>query len=86
MKLLFLIPNFVLLGISVYNMLNEFAHPAEPNYLIFKIVHIIVMLMSATFIAMIVKSMFEIKTFDAPEENEEAIITEPDRGEAYELT
>lgn len=61
MKLLLLIPNVVLLGISGYNFFNDITGPAEPNYLVFKILHLIVMAICITFITIITRSMFTIK-------------------------
>ncbi len=61
MKLVLLIPTFVLMAISGYNLSNEFAKTAEPNYLLFKALHLIVLLISIGFAVAIIKSMFAVR-------------------------
>ena len=61
MKLVLLIPTFVLMAISGYNLSNEFAKTGEPNYLLFKAIHFTVLLISIVCAAAIIKSMFAIR-------------------------
>jgi len=67
MKLLLLIPNFILMGIAGYNLFNEFTKAGEPNYLLFKILHGIVLALCIYFAAAIIKSMFTIRYVEVPE-------------------
>ncbi|WP_146185906.1 hypothetical protein [Flavobacterium album] len=67
MRLLLLLPNFALLAISGYNL------SAGNNNLAVTLLHLMVMALCITFVALIVKSMFAIKYVEVPEtENNEA--------------
>lgn len=61
MKLILLIPTAVLMAISGYNLSLEFAKSGEPNYLIFKMLHLTVFLISLISAIAIIRSMFKIK-------------------------
>lgn len=61
MKLILLIPTAVLMAISGYNLSLEFAKSGEPNYLIFKMLHLTVFLISLISAVAIISSMFKIK-------------------------
>lgn len=61
MKLILLIPTAVLMAISGYNLSLEFAKSGEPNYLIFKMLHLTVFLISLISAVAIIRSMFKIK-------------------------
>jgi len=61
MKLILLIPTAVLMAISGYNLSMEFAKSGEPNYLIFKMLHLTVFLISLISAVAIIRSMFKIK-------------------------
>ena len=61
MKLVLLIPTFILMAISGYNLSVEFAKAPEPNYLLFKAIHLTVLLMSIVCAGAIIKSMFAIR-------------------------
>ncbi len=68
MKLLLLIPNFVLMAIAGYNLANEFEKNAEPNYLLFKLLHAAVLLITIVFAYIIVKSMFTIRYMEVQQQ------------------
>lgn len=57
MRLLFLLPSFVLLAISGYNFFDA-AALEQPNYLALKFLHLLVMAISLFFIFLIVKPLF----------------------------
>lgn len=61
MKLILLISTAVLMAISGYNLSLEFAKSGEPNYLIFKMLHLTVFLISLISAIAIIRSMFKIK-------------------------
>ena len=61
MKLVLLIPTFVLMAISGYNLSVEFAKASEPNYLLFKAIHLTVFLISVACAGAIIKSMFTVR-------------------------
>lgn len=61
MKLILLISTAVLMAISGYNLSLEFAKSEEPNYLIFKMLHLTVFLISLISAIAIIRSMFKIK-------------------------
>ena len=67
MKLLLLIPNFVLMGIAGYNLANEFSKTGEPNYILFKLLHFSVLLISLVCTVMIVRSLFTIRYVEVPQ-------------------
>ena len=69
MKLILLIPTAVLMAISGYNLSLEFAKSGEPNYLIFKMLHLTVFLISLISAVAIISSMFKIK-YTEPAKNE----------------
>ncbi|WP_417350293.1 hypothetical protein [Flavobacterium alkalisoli] len=69
MKLVLLIPTVVLMAISGYNLSVEFTKTGEANYLIFKAVHLTVLLISILCTAAIIRSMFKIKYVEIPETN-----------------
>jgi hypothetical protein len=66
MRLLLLIPLFILLFISGYNLANDFAAQQGANYLFFKVVHILMMMFSAGCIIAILRSMFKISKISTP--------------------
>ena len=72
MKLMLLVPNFILMAIAGYNLFNEFTKTGEPNYLLFKILHCIVLALSIYFAVAIVRSMFTIRYVEVPEKQPEA--------------
>lgn len=71
MKIVLLIPTVVLMAISGYNLSIEFAKTGEPNYLIFKALHLTVLLISIICAGAIIRSMFKIKYVEIPERKEE---------------
>ncbi|WP_417365634.1 hypothetical protein [Flavobacterium beibuense] len=70
MKLILLIPTAVLMAISGYNLSLEFTKSGEPNYLIFKMLHLTVFLISLISAVAIIRSMFKIK-YSEPVKNED---------------
>jgi hypothetical protein len=68
MKLLLLLPNFVLLAISGYNLSIEFFTPGVNGTIVVTLMHLLVMAICLTFIGIIVKSMFTIKYIEVIEE------------------
>jgi len=74
MKILLLLPNIVLLIVSGYNLANDFSAVNEPNYLAFKILHTLVMIMCITFISLIVKSILSSAYVNAEEYEENHIL------------
>lgn len=69
MRLLLLIPNFVLMAISGYNLTANNLVENESNYLPYTLLHILVMLICLVFVVMIVKSAFTI-TYTEIEEHQ----------------
>ena len=80
MKLILLIPNIILMVIAGYNLANDL-NVASPNYLLIKMVHLSVLIITVVFMALIIKSMFTVKYIDIPEEE----ITEDTEYNEYEL-
>jgi len=72
MKLMLLVPNFILMAIAGYNLFNEFTKTDEPNYLLFKILHCIVLGLSICFTIAIIRSMFTIRYVEVPQKQPEA--------------
>lgn len=72
MKLLLLVPNFILMLISGYNLSeNRTVTSADTNYVTFNFLHILVLVVCTMFVIMIVKSMFRISYVnDSLEETE----------------
>jgi formate hydrogenlyase subunit 3/multisubunit Na+/H+ antiporter MnhD subunit len=73
MKLLLLIPNFVLMAIAGFNLANEFSKTGEPNYILFKLLHFSVLIISLACTVTIVRSLFTIRYVEVPQERSEAI-------------
>jgi hypothetical protein len=71
MRLLLLLPNVVLMIISGYNLADELSWKDEPNYLVFKILHILVMLLCLSLSGMIIRSVFSFSKSEGSSENAE---------------
>jgi hypothetical protein len=78
MRLLLLIPNFVLMVISGYNLIGNATWKNEPNFLVFTMLHILVMLLCLVFMVFILRSVFVIKYVEVAE------IAEQPQEERYE--
>ncbi len=78
MRLLLLIPNFVLMMISGYNLIGNATWKDEPNFLIFTVLHVLVMLLCLVFMVLILRSVFVIRYVEATE------ISEQTQEERYE--
>lgn len=59
MKLLMILPNLVLIAVSGINLSNEFSNTQSNNFAIM-VLHLSVLIICVTFVALIVKSMFKI--------------------------
>lgn len=81
MKLMLLIPNFALMAIAGYNLSVEFSGTESSGYLLSKLLHIAVLLITVFFTVVIVKSMFYVKYVEIPAEE----ITEDAEYNEYEL-
>lgn len=66
MKLLMLLPNFVLMAISGINLYNEFRLPTAN--LAIAVLHVAVLVICLTFVCLIVKSMFTIRYTEVTED------------------
>lgn len=60
MRLLLLLPNFILIMISGYNLSNDFAATGKTPYITITMLHVLVMGLCLVFSFLIVKSMFRI--------------------------
>lgn len=60
MRLLLLLPNFVLMAISGYNLTGNTMLNNESNYFPYTLLHLLVMLICLVFVVIIVKSVFTI--------------------------
>lgn len=74
MRLLLLFPNLILLAIAGYNLFIDFTAIGEPNYLVHKLLHSIVLLISLTTIAILLKPVFIINKKQAVTEDLEDYI------------
>lgn len=71
MKLLLLIPNFILLAISGYNLSIDFFNPEMKGSIVVTLLHLVVMAVCLIFIALIIKSIFVIKYIELPEQTQD---------------
>jgi hypothetical protein len=68
MRLLLLLPNFALLGISGYNLTAELSSMAVNGILVTSLLHLFVMALCLTFIVLIIKSAFVIRYVETDEQ------------------
>jgi hypothetical protein len=59
MKLLMLLPNFILIAISGFNISNEVSSEGANNLAVI-VLHTSVLLMCTVFVTLIIKSMFQV--------------------------
>ena len=71
MRLLLLLPNFVLIAISGYNLFGRGVWINESNQLVFTLLHLLVMALCMVFITLIVKSVFKVTYIEVPEISEQ---------------
>ncbi len=65
MKLLLLVPNFILMLISGYNLSeNTIVSSADSNYITFNFLHVLVLAVCTLFVVLIVRSMFKVSYID----------------------
>ncbi len=65
MRLLLLLPNFVLMAISGYNLTANTMLNNETNFFPYTLLHLLVMLICLVFVVMIVRSAFTIEYNEA---------------------
>lgn len=67
MRLLLLLPNFVLMAISGYNLTGNDMLGNKSNYFSYTLLHVLVMLICLGFVVMIIKSAFTIEYTETEE-------------------
>ncbi len=67
MKLLMLLPNFILIAISGFNISNEVYNEGLNNLAVL-VLHASVLLLCTVFVALIIKSMFQVVEIEEREE------------------
>lgn len=67
MRFLLLIPNFILIAVSAYNLTANETLNNDGSYFPYTLLHLLVMLICILFVAMVIKSAFAVKYTETAE-------------------